>query len=65
MPTVLTKDTALSLSVVILVTGAVWWAATQDTRTRNMEDKVAPIPQMQQDIAAIKARLEVSRTASK
>lgn len=52
----LDRKTKVSLGFCITVIGAAfWWAATTTTRLEHVRDDVKPIPQMQQDIATIKA----------
>ena len=58
MRQILDKDSAVSVGLALVLAGllvsAIWWASGMDTRLQNVEERVQPIPQLQQDMAIIK-----------
>jgi len=58
MKQILDKDSAVSVGLALILAGllvsAIWWASGMDTRLRGVEERVQPIPALQQDVAVIK-----------
>ena len=54
----LNKESVISVGLMLALSGilisAVWWASNMDTRLRSVEERVQPIPQIQQDLAVVK-----------
>lgn len=57
MQNLITKDTAISIGLVLTLMGAAGWAADTNARLRTVEEKVSAIPGMRDDLATIKAKI--------